>query len=91
MLEYAERHLDWLVANSCSGFSGLCWGLGFVHPAARGLVYDQNTPFSTITPYPLEALVRYLREQGIIAAMISIEELFVATHGRYDGRSGRAH
>jgi 4,5-dihydroxyphthalate decarboxylase len=39
----------------------------------------------------LEALVRYLREQGIIAAMIPIEELFVATHGRYDGRSGRAH
>jgi hypothetical protein len=64
LLERAERHLDWLVANSCSGFSGLCWGLGFVHPAARGLVYDRNTPFSTITPYPLEALVRYSNITG---------------------------
>jgi 4,5-dihydroxyphthalate decarboxylase len=39
----------------------------------------------------LEALVRYLHEQGIIAAMIPIEKLFVPTHGRYDGRSGRPH
>jgi len=38
----------------------------------------------------LEALVRYLREQGIIASIIPIEEFFVPTHGRYDGRSGRA-
>ena len=38
----------------------------------------------------LEALMRYLCEQGIIKSEIAIEDLFVPTHGRYDRWSGRA-
>jgi len=55
-LERAELHLQWLLANSCPGYSGLCWGLGVPH-AVPEVVYDRSTPFSTITPYALEAFV----------------------------------
>jgi hypothetical protein len=64
LLEYAGRHLDWLVANSCRGYSGCCWGLNFTFGTGPRLVYDAATPLSTITPYALEALVRYAAVTG---------------------------
>src|SRR3989442_450625 len=64
LLESAEQHLQWLLANSCQGYSGLCWGLGFPHAVSRDLVYDANTPFSVITPYALEAFVSFSQASG---------------------------
>lgn len=59
LLLSAKHHLQWLAANQCSGYSGPCWGLGFPHAVSRGLVHDANTPFSTITPYALEAFTAF--------------------------------
>lgn len=58
-LKYARNHLDWLAAHPSTGYSGFCWGIGFDYPVAAGLIYDSNTPFTTNTPYPLEAFLRY--------------------------------
>lgn len=52
-------HLDWLKRNTCHGYSGHCWGLGFKYAVSKGLIYDENMPLSTMTPYPLEAFVTY--------------------------------
>jgi len=56
---YAMRHLDWLKAHACTGNHGLGWGLRFRYAVAKDLIYDDNTPFSTMTPYVLEAFVQY--------------------------------
>ena len=53
----AEQHLEWLLAHRCRGRASYCWGLGFPHAVSRDIVYDSNTPFSTITPYMLEAFL----------------------------------
>ena len=63
-LDYAIRHLQWLVNNSCTGYSGYCWGLHFKYAVSCGLVYDSNMPFSTMTPYPLEAFIKYSEITG---------------------------
>ncbi|HEX3386487.1 MAG TPA: hypothetical protein VHS53_14910 [Mucilaginibacter sp.] len=64
LLVPVTMHLEWLKENTCKGYSGACWGLGFTWPAGSGLVYDKNMPFSTHTPYALEALHRYTRITG---------------------------
>lgn len=58
------RHLDWLKAHACTGTHGLGWGLGFRYAVAKNLVYDENTPFSTMTPYVLEAFVQFTNLTG---------------------------
>jgi hypothetical protein len=63
-ITYARLHLDWLLLNSCKGYKGLGWGLGFPHAVSREIVYSSNTPFTTITPYALEALIKYSRVTG---------------------------
>lgn len=60
----AKNHIDWLVANTCTGYSGLCWGLGFKWAAGDDLDYNENTPFTTHTPYVLEALDTYISITG---------------------------
>ena len=60
----AVVHLNWLAAHSCSGYSGPCWGLDFEYPVSRTVEYDSNTPLSTMTPYALEAFVRYAALTG---------------------------
>ena len=64
MLPMVRGHLDWLRENSCRGYSGPCWGLGFRQAIAPGLVYEADMPLSTMTPYPLEAFVRYHHASG---------------------------
>ena len=79
LLASARRHVDWLVENSCTGYSGCCWGLGFPYGAGPTVVYDVNTPLSTMTPYGLEALIRYAvvtREERFSSAIESIFEFF---------------
>lgn len=58
-LRFARMHMEWLTCNRSSNCSGYGWGLGFEHAATAKVIYDKNTPFSTITPYPLEAFVSY--------------------------------
>src|SRR5262245_47053238 len=59
LLHKAERHLQWLLSNSCPGHSGYCWGLGFTNPISRDVIYDRDAPLSTMTPYALEAFVTF--------------------------------
>lgn len=63
-LDFVRSHLHWLIKHSCIGYSGYCWGLGFRYAVAKNLVYDSNTPFSTMTPYVLEAFVEYSHHTG---------------------------
>lgn len=58
-LSWAGRHLSWLQEHRCQGYAGACWGLGFDYPVRKDLIYAGNTPFSTVTPYALEAFCRY--------------------------------
>jgi len=58
-LEYAKKDIEWLLSNSSKGYSGYCWGLNFDWVYSADAIYDKNIPFSTHTPYPLEAMVKY--------------------------------
>jgi hypothetical protein len=75
-LAVARRHLHWLLANSCEGYSGYCWGLGFENAVSSDLVYGSRTPFSTITPYALEAFVHYSELTGDTEFHPAIESIF---------------
>jgi hypothetical protein len=57
-LSGAKKHLDWLVSNYSSGYSGYCWGANMPW-ASRTKEFNINTPFITNTPYVLEALIQY--------------------------------
>ena len=61
---HALTHLKWLRDHACRGYSGPCWGLGFRYAVSAGLVYDENMPLTTMTPYALEAFVRYTTLTG---------------------------
>jgi len=61
-LTYAKLHLDWLEANSCQGFHGHCWGLGFKHVVSKDIRYLPDTPLVTITPYVLEAFAKWFEK-----------------------------
>lgn len=72
-------HLDWLKQNTCHGYSGYCWGLGFEYAVNKDLIYDSNMPLSTMTPYPLEAFIGYTEISGSTAyvdVILSIYNFF---------------
>lgn len=75
-LVFAKKHIDWLIANTSSGYSGLCWGLGFKWAAGDGLDYNENTPFSTHTPYALEAIHRYIEITGDLELVVHVKSIF---------------
>lgn len=75
-LVFARKHINWLLDHSCKGYSGLCWGLGFKWAAGDGLDYDENTPFSTHTPYVLEALHKYVEVTGDVTYIPQIKSVF---------------
>jgi hypothetical protein len=60
-LTYAKKHINWLLENSCQGYHGYCWGMNYDWVYTATETYDKNTPFSTHTPYPLEAMVQYYK------------------------------
>ena len=64
LLASVRAHLQWLREHASPGYSGPCWGIGFRQPISRGLVYEAALPLSTMTPYPLEAFVRYHQATG---------------------------
>jgi len=78
-LNYAKKHIDWLLENASEGYSGLCWGTGFEIVINADLSYDSNTPFTTNTPYILEALHEYYvltKDPEISKAIISIYKFY---------------
>jgi hypothetical protein len=75
-LTAAKAHIDWLVEHSSLGYAGLCWGLGFKWAADEGLDYDENTPFSTHTPYALEAIHTYIVASGDQSYATHIKSIF---------------
>jgi hypothetical protein len=60
----AQEHLRWLVQNRCTGYHGYGWGLNFAYAVDGNITYGPNTPFSTVTPYPLEAFVAFSELTG---------------------------
>jgi hypothetical protein len=76
LLENADRHLQWLLSNSCPGHSGYCWGLGFANPISPDLIYDRDAPLSTMTPYALEAFVTFAQVTGDTRFHPVIESIF---------------
>lgn len=58
-LPVIRAHLDWLRSHASSGGSGLGWGIGFRQPISAGLHYEASLPLATMTPYALEAFVRF--------------------------------
>lgn len=76
LLQAAKNHIDWLIANTCKGYSGLCWGLGFTWAAGDNLDYDENTPFTTATPYALEAIDSYIHCSGDTSYLNAIERIY---------------
>lgn len=75
-LEYAKKHIDWLLKNHSTGYSGLCWGTGFKIVVSDKLVYDENTPFTTNTPYALEALDKYYQFTNDPEVLKGIKSVF---------------
>ncbi len=78
-LQFAKKHIVWLLEHTCKGYSGKCWGINFRYPVKKDLVYDENTPFVTITPYIVEALHQYAlltRDPVCIAAIKSVFKFF---------------
>jgi hypothetical protein len=75
-LRVAKLHIDWLIENTCKGYAGLCWGLGFKWAAGDDLDYNENTPFSTHTPYVLEALDKYIDLAADTTYTAAIESVF---------------
>lgn len=78
-LEYAKKHIDWLIKNSSKGYHGACWGTGFKIVISDKLTYDENVPFSTNTPYILEAMYEYFKitkTKAILEVIQSIYEFY---------------
>jgi len=78
-LEYSKRHIDWLLENSSKGYSGYCWGLNYDWVYSSDETYDKNMPFSTHTPYPLEAMVKYYqitKDESLIEPIKSVFQFF---------------
>jgi len=79
LLAVVRCHLDWLRHNVTRGYSGPCWGIGFRQPISAGLIYAADLPLSTMTPYPLEAFVRFHRLSGddsVVPVIRGIYEFF---------------
>jgi len=79
-LKYAKQHIDWLLSNSSKGYSGYCWGTGFNIVISDTLTYDKNVPFSTNTPYILEALFNYYQ----ITKEVKILEIIKSIYNFYE-------
>ena len=78
-LKYAKIHIDWLLNNSSTGYSGYCWGTGFEIVISDTLIYDKNVPFSTNTPYILEALFNYYqitKDDEILNVLKSVYQFY---------------
>jgi hypothetical protein len=55
-LDFAKKHIDWLIRNRAIYKNGFGWGIGFYWNISKDIVFTKNTPLSTHTPYGLEAI-----------------------------------
>ncbi len=55
------EHLSWLSNNFSKGWEGIGWGVGFPFSVDADLSYPADTPYTTVTAYPLEAFCEYRR------------------------------
>lgn len=76
LLVAVRQHLEWLRNNSCVGYSGPCWGLGFPYAVSSAFHYSVNTPLTTMTPYALEAFVNYTEVVGDTSYVPVINGIF---------------
>lgn len=58
LLDKAKSHIDTLIAISSKGYSGFCCGMNAPWASKNGR-YPDGMPYSTNTPYALEALITY--------------------------------
>jgi hypothetical protein len=63
-LEQAKKSLEWLLANSSTGYHGYCWGMN-LERVTKNAKYPANIPYTTNTVYVLEALVEYKKCTGL--------------------------
>lgn len=78
-LIYAKKHIDWLLDNASKGYAGYCWGLNYDWVYSADEIYDDNMPFSTHTPYPLEAMVKYYeitKDEALLEPIKSVFDFF---------------
>ena len=75
--EFAKLHLAWLAENHSTGYKGIGWGLNFPYAVSKGLHYDADTPFSTMTPYCLEAFVAYQEVTGDTCFDWILQDIFI--------------
>lgn len=75
-LEYVKKHIDWLLENSSKGYSGACWGTGFKIVISDTLIYDESVPFSTNTPYILEAFYEYFKITNDVAIFGVMQSIY---------------
>lgn len=61
-MDKAREHLIWLTRHRAPGHVGAGWGLGFRYTCMATVVYEPTEAFSTVTPYALEAFVRFSRQ-----------------------------
>ena len=76
-LKYAKKHIDWLLSHYSKDYNGYCWGLNFKWVYSAGKVYNETIPFSTHTPYPLEALVKYYHITNDKNLLVPIKSVFL--------------
>lgn len=61
---FAQKHVRWLVDHRVASRNGHGWGIPFDHTVSAMVTYPANMPLATITPYPLEAIIRYAQTTG---------------------------
>lgn len=57
-LDLASDSVKWLLENRFPGYHGTCWGLGMPW-MTKGGYRSASTPFISVVPYCVEALLRY--------------------------------
>lgn len=78
-LKKAALNVEWLIENANHSYTGYGWGIGFKWPAGKNLLYKSDVPFSTHTPYALEAIFNLSKLNGK-----SYQEVFINVFKFYD-------
>jgi hypothetical protein len=71
-----KQQLEWLLKNNIKTANGIGWGINFKLPINKNLTYRSDTPYSTITPYVLEAFYQYKTLTGDISYDKVFQEIY---------------
>ncbi|MEO7282515.1 hypothetical protein, partial [Gelidibacter sp.] len=78
-LNLARKHITWLIENRTQGYKNYCWGINIKLPIGKNLIYPKDTPFTTNTPYVLEALIKYYKisnDHAVLKVILSVYAFF---------------